>query len=222
MTAHLQRDLARLREEILSMGSLVEEATNKAINALVKRDAALAAEVVDADGRIDDKEVQVEEDCLKLLALHQPVAVDLRFIITCLKVNNDLERMGDLAVNIAERARYLARHTPLATPLDLTAMADKVRGMVRDSLDALVRQDMTLARDVLARDDEVDEANRSMFDILQGVMTADPSTVKRAIALLSSSRYLERLADHATNIAEDVIFMGEGVIIRHQTERFLA
>ncbi len=222
MTAHLQRDLARLREEILSMGSLVEEATNKAINALVKRDAALAAEVVDADGRIDDKEVQVEEDCLKLLALHQPVAVDLRFIITCLKVNNDLERMGDLAVNIAERARYLARHTPLATPLDLTAMADKVRGMVRDSLDALVRQDMTLARDVLARDDEVDEANRSMFDILQGVMTADPSTVKRAIALLSSSRYLERLADHATNIAEDVIFMGEGEIIRHQTERFLA
>ncbi len=222
MTAHLQRDLARLREEILSMGSLVEEATNKAINALVKRDAALAAEVVDADGRIDDKEVQVEEDCLKLLALHQPVAVDLRFIITCLKVNNDLERMGDLAVNIAERARYLARHTPLATPLDLTAMADKVRGMVRDSLDALVRQDMVLARDVLARDDEVDEANRSMFDILQGVMTADPSTVKRAIALLSSSRYLERLADHATNIAEDVIFMGEGEIIRHQTERFLA
>ncbi len=222
MTAHLQRDLARLREEILSMGSLVEEATNKAINALVKRDAALAAEVVDADGRIDDKEVQVEEDCLKLLALHQPVAVDLRFIITCLKVNNDLERMGDLAVNIAERARYLARHTPLATPLDLTAMADKVRGMVRDSLDALVRQDMTLTRDVLARDDEVDEANRSMFDILQGVMTADPSTVKRAIALLSSSRYLERLADHATNIAEDVIFMGEGEIIRHQTERFLA
>ncbi len=222
MTAHLQRDLERLREEILSMGSLVEEATNKAINALVKRDAALAAEVVDADGRIDDKEVQVEEDCLKLLALHQPVAVDLRFIITCLKVNNDLERMGDLAVNIAERARYLARHTPLATPLDLTAMADKVRGMVRDSLDALVRQDMTLARDVLARDDEVDEANRSMFDILQGVMTADPSTVKRAIALLSSSRYLERLADHATNIAEDVIFMGEGEIIRHQTERFLA
>ncbi len=222
MMHHLARDLERLKAELLSMGGMVEELTGLAVRSVVERRVDLAREVIDADDRVDDRELALEDHCLKMLALHQPVAVDLRFIITCLKVNNDLERMGDLAVNIAERARYLARHTPLATPLDLTAMADKVRGMVRDSLDALVRQDMTLARDVLARDDEVDEANRSMFDILQGVMTADPSTVKRAIALLSSSRYLERLADHATNIAEDVIFMGEGEIIRHQTERFLA
>jgi phosphate transport system protein len=204
------------------MGSLAEEATAKAINALVKRDADLAAEVIAADSRIDEREVQVEEECLKLLALHQPVAVDLRFIITCLKVNNDLERVGDLAVNIAERARYLAQHPPLTTPLDLTGMAGQASGMLHDSLNALVRQDVALARSVLSRDDDVDAANRSMFDILQKVMVDDPATVKRAIALLSSSRYLERIADHATNIAEDVIFMGEGEIIRHQSKQFPA
>jgi phosphate transport system protein len=218
MTVHLQRDLDLLRRELLTMGSLVEESANKAINSLMERNDDLALEVIESDPEIDIKEVEVEEECLKLLALHQPVAVDLRYIVTCLKVNNDLERMGDLSVNIAERARYLSRHPPLALPRELHAMADKVRAMVRDSLDALVRQDEDLARSVLSRDDEVDDHNRHIFDLMTRAMIEDPSLAKRAIALMSSSRYLERIADHATNISEDVIFMSEGEIIRHRGE----
>jgi phosphate transport system protein len=160
----------------------------------------------------------VEEECLKLLALHQPVAIDLRFIITCLKVNNDLERMGDLAVNIAERAAYLARHPKLALPVDFTRMADQVRTMVRESLDALVRNDPDLARRVIDLDDSVDRDHRRVFDLLQEVMSRDAAVIKRVIAVLSSSRYLERIADHATNICEDVIFMSNGEIIRHRGE----
>ncbi|MFQ5718998.1 MAG: phosphate signaling complex protein PhoU [Acidobacteriota bacterium] len=220
MTVHLHRDLDRLRREILAMGALVEEATDKAISALVRRLPDLAQEVIDHDAIVDQKEVEVEEECLKLLALHQPVAVDLRFIITCLKVNNDLERVGDLAVNMAERAAYLARHAPLPFPGDLEEMAQKVRAMVRDSLDALVRHDARLAEKVLAGDDEVDDANRRLFRVFQERMFKEPSEAKRAIAAISSSRYLERIADHATNIAEDVIFMIEGKIIRHRAERF--
>jgi phosphate transport system protein len=218
MTVHLQRDLDHLRKEILTMGSLVEEAINKAINALVQRLPDVAREVIDADNRIDEKEVEVEEECLKLLALHQPVAIDLRFIITCLKVNNDLERMGDLAVNIAERAAYLAKHPKLALPIDLSRMADRVRTMVRDSLDALVRNDPDLARRVMELDDAVDRDNRHMFDLLQEAMSKDRAVIKRAIAVLSSSRYLERIADHATNICEDLVFMSTGEIIRHREE----
>ncbi|MFQ5670719.1 MAG: phosphate signaling complex protein PhoU [Acidobacteriota bacterium] len=219
MTIHLHRDLDLLRRELLAMGALVEEATNKAINALIRRDRDMAREVLESDATIDLKEIEVEEDCLKLLALHQPVAVDLRYIITCLKVNNDLERMGDLAVNIAERADYLARHPPLTLPADLREMADGTRAMVRDSLDALVRQDPALARDILERDDAIDEHNRLMFDQMVSTMMNDPDMVKRAIAFLSSSRALERIADHATNVAEEVIFMCEGEIIRHRAER---
>jgi len=218
MTKHLQRDLDHLRKEILTMGSLVEEAINKSINALVQRLPDMAREVIDADNRIDEKEVEVEEECLKLLALHQPVAIDLRFIITCLKVNNDLERMGDLAVNIAERAAYLARHPMLALPVDFTRMADQVRTMVRDSLDALVRDDTALARRVIELDDAVDRDHRQVFVLLQEAVSRDAAIIKRVIALLSSSRYLERIADHATNICEDVIFMSSGEIIRHRTE----
>jgi phosphate transport system protein len=218
MTVHLQRDLDHLRKQILTMGSLVEESINKAINALVQRLPEVAEEVIEADSRIDETEVEVEEDCLKLLALHQPVAIDLRFIITCLKVNNDLERMGDLAVNIAQRAAYLARHPKVSLPVDFTRMADRVRAMVRDSLDALVRGDAALARRVIELDDQVDRDHRHIFDLLQESMFKDPSIIKRLIAMLSSSRYLERIADHATNISEDLIFMSTGEIIRHRGE----
>ena len=218
MTKHLQRDLDHLRKEILTMGSLVEEAINKSINALVQRLPDVAREVIDTDDHIDQKEVEVEEECLKLLALHQPVAIDLRFIITCLKVNNDLERMGDLAVNIAERAAFLARHPKLALPVDFTRMADQVRTMVRESLDALVRNDTALARRVIELDDAVDRDHRQVFVLLQEAMSRDAAIIKRVIPLLSSSRYLERIADHATNICEDVIFMIDGDIIRHRTE----
>ncbi len=219
MTVHLHRDMDELRKELLGMGSLVEESINKAIHALANRDRVMAREVIDADSRIDLKEVEVEEECLKLLALHQPVAVDLRYVVTCLKVNNDLERMGDLAVNIAERADYLARHAVLPLPGELVRMADGVRAMVRDSLDSLVRKDTDLARDVLKRDDVIDEHNRNMFDKMTKLMMKDAEQVKQAIAFMSSSRALERVADHATNVAEDVIFMIEGEIIRHRSEQ---
>ncbi len=215
MPKHLERDIERLKREILQVGSLVEEATDKAIRALMERHAEIAREVIEGDHVIDAKEVEVEEHCLKILALHQPVAIDLRFIVAVMKVNNDLERMGDLAANIAERAVYLSAHDAIRLPAGLAKMAETARTMVRQSLDALVNLDTTLAREVLARDDEVDAANRRMFDTLQHVMHDDPTTIERAVQALSSSRNLERIADLATNIAEDVIFMIEGEVIRH-------
>jgi phosphate transport system protein len=220
MPIHLQRDLERLAREILSVGALVEEATNHAIEALIHRRPELAERVLEGDDRIDQREVEVEVDCLKMLALHQPVAADLRYIVAVLKVNNDLERMGDLAVNVAERALYLATHEPLHISLDFSTMGELVRRMVRDCLDALVRRDVDVARRVRADDDRVDEINREMFGVCQGAMQDDPRVIKRAVHLLSASRHLERIADLATNIAEDVIFMVDGQVIRHQPEEY--
>ncbi|MCK6473920.1 MAG: phosphate signaling complex protein PhoU [Planctomycetes bacterium] len=220
MAKHLQRGLENLKKELLILGAMVEEATNRAITALIERRADLAQAVLERDDQIDEKEVAVEEDCLKILALNQPVAADLRFIITVLKVNNDLERMGDLAVNIAERAAYLATHEPISVPLDFTRMGDNVRVMVRESLDALVNRDAVLARKILDDDDAVDDANRQMYDVLQKLMHQEPAAIERAIHLLSASRHLERIADLATNIAEDVVFLVEGEVIRHRTEDY--
>ena len=212
---HLSRDMDLLKRRILSMGALVEAATDKAITALLERRPILAEEVLVGDEKIDDREVQVEEDCLKVLALHQPFAQDLRFIVTVLKVNNDLERMGDLAVGIAERAAFLTGEPSLNLPLSLPEMAECVRSMVRDALDALVRQDTKLALAVMDADDEVDDYHRQMYDALESLMVADPSRVERAIHTLSASRNLERIADLATNIAEDVVFLVEGRVVRH-------
>lgn len=220
MPIHLHRDLDRLAREVLSVGALVEEATNHAIEALVYRRAELAELVLQGDDAIDQREVEVESDCLKILALHQPVAADLRYIVSVLKVNNDLERMGDLAVNVAERALYLATHQPLAVDLDFKAMGDLVRGMVRDCLDALVRRDVARARSCIVDDSKVDAINRSMFGTLEALMAKDPGTIPRAVHTLSASRHLERIADLATNIAEDVIFMVDGEIVRHQPEAY--
>jgi phosphate transport system protein len=219
MSIHFQRDLEVLNRELLAVGSIVEEAINKAIAALVDRRDDLAHEVIEGDRRIDDKEVAMEEECLKILALHQPVARDLRFVVTVMKVNNDLERMGDYAVNIAERVTYLANRDPIHLPLDIGRTAELARAMVRDSLDSLVNLDVKLANSVLLRDNEVDEAHRDMFVAVQSLMIQDPKTIKRAIHLLSVSRYLERIADLATNVAEDVIFLAEGQVIRHHHER---
>lgn len=212
---HLQRDLDRLKRAILTMGSLVETATNKGITAFLDQETALAEEVIAGDEKIDETEVEVEEECLKVLALHQPFAADLRFIITVLKVNNDLERMGDLAVNIAERAASMGARPRPDVPVDMEDLAEKVRRMVRDSLDSLVEQDVPLARRVMKNDQEVDEIHRRMFDVLQKLMQSDPSKVDAAIQTLSVSRNLERIADLATNIAEDVVFLVEGEVIRH-------
>jgi phosphate transport system protein len=175
--------------------------------------------VIHGDDQIDRKEVLVEEEVLKVLALNQPVAADLRFAIAVLKVNNDLERMGDLAVNIAERATFLAGQEPLAVPAQFQVMIQKVRSMVNNSLDALVNLDVRLARKVLEDDDVVDAINREMWTELIAMMKADSRTIERATQWLSCSRHLERIADQTTNIAEDVLFMVDGEIIRHRTRR---
>ena len=216
---HLVRDLDQLKREVLVMGNYVEESIDRAIEALLNRDQVLAERVMSGDDVLDEKEVAIEEACLKVLALHQPVAHDLRFIVAVMKVNNDLERMGDIAVNIAKRAACLAVEPPLGGPLDFAAMTEKVQTMVRGSLDALVNLDTQLARRVLIQDDDVDTMNRRMFRVLQDMMAGKPGTVERAVHTLSVSRHLERIADLATNIAEDVVFMVDGEIIRHRGEQ---
>jgi len=216
MAKHLQRDLDQLKKRLLEVGALVEEATNSAIVALTELRKDLAETVITRDSEIDERELEIENECLKILALHQPVARDLRFVIGILKVNNDLERMGDQAVNIAERAIQLTDYPPLGMPLDFHHMAEVVRTMVRSSLDAHVNEDTKLARTVRLMDDEVDDIHREMFAILKSRMCDESGTVERAVAYLSSSRDLERIADLATNIAEDVIFMVEGQLVRHR------
>ena len=216
MPRHLQRDLDLLKKKLLNLGTLVEEAINEAIQALVHRRPELAESVIDKDRQVDYLEVEIEEDCLKILALHQPVAKDLRFIVAALKVNNDLERMGDLAANIAKRATYLSRKPPLGEELGLQQMAEKVHAMVRNSLESVVTLDTELAESILRADDEVDDCHAAMYKIISRIMNNDPRAIKRAIHYLSASRYLERIADLATNIAEDLIFMVSGEVIRHK------
>ncbi len=216
MMIHLQKDLELLKKELLGLGALVEKALREAVLSLVDRRPDLAATVVAEAHAVDDKEVWIEDLCLKILALHQPVAVDLRFIVGVLKVNNDLERLGDLAVNIAERSAQVINLDPLRQQLEFSHMADLARDMVKKSLDALVRMDSALALEVLKTDDEVDAIMEKMFTVLQGVMREDPSTVTVSVHLLSICRHLERVADLATNIAEDVIFMVDGKTVRHQ------
>ncbi len=216
MSIHLQNDLDRLKRELLQMGSLVEEATNKAITSIVQRDPVMAREVLEGDDVIDSKELQVEDQCLKVLALHQPVASDLRFLVATIKVNNDLERMGDLAQNIAERSLYLSSQPPIDVHIDFQRLLDRARGMVKQSLDSLVNEDSDLARRVCEQDSEVDELNRHMFVVLEDLMRREPASVERAVQTLSVARHLERIADLATNIAEDIVFMVEGEVIRHR------
>ena len=219
MSLHLQRDLVQLKKEILQLGNMVEVAINNAILSLIDRRPDLAESVIKREAQINRKEVKIEENCLKILALHQPVAVDLRFIVVVLKVNNDLERMGDFAVNAAKRAISLSKQDPIPYPVEFTdTMSKGIITMVHNSLDALVKLDVDIARSVIAMDDEIDEVNRLMYVELQSLMKKDSSTISRAVELLSTSRYLERIADLATNIAEEIIFMVEGEVIRHLSD----
>jgi len=216
MSLHLQRDLEKLKKEILKLGTMVESAINNAIFALNNREMSYVDEVLRLEDHINEMEVKIEEDCLKILALHQPVAGDLRFIVVSLKVNNDLERMGDFAKNIAKRARELMQEEPISTlPEFVNELPNLVRTMVRNSLDALVKLDVGLAREVIAMDDKVDEINRAMYQEVTRVAKENPSKTGIAISLLSTSRYMERIGDLSTNIGEDVIFMVEGRVIRH-------
>jgi phosphate transport system protein len=220
MAKHLERQIDVLNQKILMVGTLVEEAIAKAISALVNRNAELARKVIESDDAIDHMEVDVEEECLKVLALYQPVAADLRFVVAVLKINNDLERMGDLARNIAKRVAYLAAREPVDLPPEFRAMAAKAQSMVRRSLDALVNRDATLARQIRDDDDEVDEMQRSIRDRIERSIKANPTKTELFMRLISVTRHLERLADMATNVAEDVIYMVEGEIVRHRGEEW--
>jgi phosphate transport system protein len=218
MVHHFHREVEALKKKILSLSAIVEEDVQHAVKSVVERDASIAQRVIDDDYEIDHNEVEVEEDCLKILALHQPVAIDLRFIIAVLKINNDLERIGDLAVNIAERALAMASQPRLDSGIDFGPMAAKVQSMLRRSLDSLVNMDCDLAREVIRKDDEVDALNREIFMRVHEGIRKNPDRVEMMISLLSVSRNLERIADYATNIAEDVIYMSEGEIVRHKAE----
>ena len=216
MSLHLQRDLDALKKEILQLGNVVESAINFAILALVNRDSDLAQKAQGFEDEINNKEVMIEEECLKILALHQPVAVDLRFIVVVLKVNNDLERMGDVARNIALRAHYLASQPPLPIFQEMASeLPEMVRSMVRKALDSLVSLDVGLSLKVMKMDSRVDEINRRMYTEVKNIIEEDVKNTEVALSLLSTSRYMERIADLATNIAEDVVFMVEGRVVRH-------
>jgi phosphate transport system protein len=220
MPVHLQREIENLKKKLLALGARVEQAVREATLSIETRDYELAQKIIQNDPRIDSMEVGVEEDCLKILALHQPVAIDLRFIVAVLKINNDLERIGDLAVNIAERSAFLSKHPPVGFSLGLVEMADKAQDMLKHSLDALVNLSSGLAQEVCASDDVVDAMNRQMYLKIQDAIRSHPDYLDALIHLLSVSRHLERIADHATNIAEDVIYMVEGRIARHRTEDY--
>lgn len=215
-TQHFQRAIDDLNKMIYSLGTIVEESVGLAVKAVTSRDSKLGMKVIDSDDEIDNLEVDIEEECLKILALHQPVANDLRFVVAVLKINNDLERIGDLAVNIAERAVFLADQDRVEIPSGFSKMAVKSQWMLRKSLDALIGMDSNLAVKVCKADDEVDALNREMFRRFEENMKNNPDRLNTFMHLLSSSRYLERVADHATNIAEDVIYLVTGKIVRHQ------
>jgi phosphate transport system protein len=221
MAKHLERQIDILKQKILFVGTLVEEAIAKAISALVNRDRTLAKQVIDEDSEIDRMEVDVEEEVLKILALYQPVAADLRFVVAVLKINNDLERMGDLARNIAKRVVFLTNGEMIELPHDLRPMAARAQTMVKESLDALVNADTLLARKVRDADDEVDAMRRTVQQFCESQITKHPEHTEKIMRLLSVSRHLERLADLATNVAEDVIYMVEGEIVRHRSTEMM-
>ena len=219
MEGHISRifdeELRELKESMLLEGELVQKAVRNAVTALLTRDSDLARKVIEDDDTINTKEVEIDEFCLKLLALRQPAAKDLRFIATAIKINYDLERMGDMAVNICERVLELNQEPQLKPYIDLPQMAEIAQTMVKESLDAFVKEDPQLAWKVTQEDEKVDQLNEQIFRELLTYMSEDLKTISRATRLLFISKYLERLADHAVNIAELVIFLVQGKIIRH-------
>ncbi len=216
MSVILQREIEKLKRHILALCAVVEEQVQRSVAALLHRDAELAEAVKQRDGDVDQREVEIEEECLKVLALHQPVASDLRFIVAVLKINSDLERIGDLAVNIARKAERFAAAPPMEIPFDLAAMAVKARDMLRDAIDAMVNSDARLANDVCGRDDAVDRMKRENRLTAEELIRQRPQQSESLLLLVAVSRNLERVADLATNIAEDAVYMIEGRIVRHQ------
>jgi phosphate transport system protein len=215
---HFHQELEALKEQLLGMGGRAEAIVNKAVEALKRRDAGLAQAVIDDDRALDQMEIDVEERCVSLLALQQPMAGDLRFITSALKISNDLERIGDHAVNIAEGAVALAGMPQLKPLVDIPRMADLALGMLREALDAFVHRDAATARRICRRDDAVDDLNRQLFRELVSYMIENPATVGRALELIRVAHNLERVADMATNVAEEVVFIAEARIIKHRHE----
>lgn len=215
MTRHFHEELDALKQTLLAMGGLVEDQMRHAMQALVDRDDALAREVIERDRQVNAYDVEVDEQCVELLALHQPTAGDLRFITTAMKIVTDLERIGDQAVNIGQRVIELNREPQLKPYIDLPRMAARAQAMVKESLDAFVARDTELARRVCAEDAEVDALKEQIFRELLTFMMEDPRSISRAIRLVLISRCMERVADHATNIAEMVIYLVEGKMVRH-------
>jgi phosphate transport system protein len=205
---------------ILDLSTMVEKDVHRASKALISRDSILAQRVIQSDEKVDEMEVDIEEECLKILALHQPLASDLRYIVSVLKINNDLERIGDLAVNIAETAQFLLTQRKIEPPFDFEGMADRVKDMLSKSLDSLVKLNVLRAKNVIKADEAVDEMHRGTYQIVKKHIHGDPENADSYIYYMSASRYLERIADLATNIAEDVIYMVDGEIVRHTHDEF--
>ena len=215
MPKQKEQELEKLKERILAMGGFVEDAIRKSIKALVERDRELAIQVIDGDAIVNNYDVEIEEECIKFLALWQPTGSILRFVTTAIKIITDLERMGDLAVDICERSMELLDEPPLKPYLDIPRMADAAQKMLKDSLDAFVAKDADLAMNVCEADDFVDNLNVQIFNELLLYMLKDPKNISRAVRLTYVAKYLERVADHATNIAEMVVYMVKGKVIRH-------
>lgn len=213
---HFQDELDELKGRLLEMGGLAEERLRTAVRSVVERDTALVERVLGGDFAINQLHIEIDDRCFKLLALHQPMAVDLRAIVAAVKINTDLERVGDLAVNIAEAVRRYLQHPAVKELIDIPKMAELAQVMLRDSLDAFVRRDVALAQQVLEQDDELDNLKTKVFRELLTYMLRDASTIEPALDLILISRHLERIGDHATNVAEDVIFMVSAKDVRHQ------
>jgi phosphate transport system protein len=212
---HFDEELAELKTKLLLMAGLVEDQIDKALAALVTRDSTLAREVIERDHKVNAFDVDIDEDCIQLLALHQPAARDLRLVTTAMKIASELERISDLAENVCERSIELNEEPQLKPYIDIPRMGNQARVMVKESIDAFVKDDSLLARKVLANDDLVDDLMEQLFRELLSFMIEDPRTISRAIRLTFIAKYLERMADHATNIAELVVYLVEGKIIRH-------
>jgi len=215
MATIFEKELTDLKGTVLKLGSMVEKAISDSIKSLVERNSKLAADVIDKDPQVNAIDVEIDEECIRLIALRQPRAGDLRLITTAMKITTDLERIGDLAVDVSERALELNEEPQLKPYIDIPRMAEIAQGMVRDALDALVKGDSKLAMDVIKRDDQVDMLNVHVFNELLFFMIQDPHTVSRATRITYVSKCIERIADHATNIAEMVVYLVEGKIIRH-------
>ncbi len=216
MSKHFDKDLIKLNEKISKLGSLIVESSAKSIVMLQNFDLSIAAEILASEVAVNEMEVEIENECLKVLALHQPVAADLRFLIVVLKVNNDLERMGDQFVNIAERVRFLKDQPRVVSDIDLVKMGEVGSRMVGLSMTALTMRDPHIAREVLEMDDELDALHSRSFQVLQDAMRKNKEMITPAISYMTISSNLERLGDLATNIAEEIIFMQEGEVVRHQ------